>query len=187
MFIGFKSSYIFIHILEMLMFLQAYLSAFLIYCRRKGTDLHGRYRGPGVGRIRSDMSRIRSAVVMATSIALSALILTASAQADAIDGFWQHPDDPVWIEVNVVNGTGVALRNDDQPETVGFHVVRGLIEGEKAGSWKGEVYVPQLDSYKNVTITVPNEQTLRMTVKFGFIRRSVEWSRVDSIEAAAEE
>ena len=50
-------------------------------------------------------------------------------------------------------------------------------------AWKGEVYVPQFDSYKNVTITMPDEQTLKMTVKFGFIRRSVEWSRVDSIEA----
>ena len=79
------------------------------------------------------------------------------------------------------------MRNDDQPETVGFHVVRGLVEGDKAGAWKGEVFVPQLDSYKNVMVTMPDEQTLKMTVKFGFIRRSVEWSRVDSIEAVAAE
>ena len=79
------------------------------------------------------------------------------------------------------------MRNDDQPETVGFHVVRGLVEGDKVGTWKGEVFVPQLDRYKNVTITMPDEQTLKMTVKFGFIRRSVAWSRVDSIEAVAAE
>ncbi len=130
---------------------------------------------------------IRSALTSVGYSIFASLIFTASAQASEVDGLWQHPDDPVWIEVNVVNGTGVAMRNDDQPETVGFHVVRSLIEDDKAGSWKGEVFVPQLDSYKNVTITIPDEQTLRMTVKFGFIRRSVEWSRVDSIEAAVSE
>ena len=169
------------------MFLQACLSVFLICCRRKVTDLKGQYRSHAVGRIRSGMNRIRSAAVVAASIALSSLIFTASAHTSAIDGFWQHPDDPVWIEVNVAAGTGVAVRNDEQPETVGFHVVKGLIAGDKAGAWEGEVFVPQLNKYKNVGITLPDEQTLRMTVKFGFISRSVEWSRVDSIEAAAEE
>lgn len=131
--------------------------------------------------------RVELTLLLAT---LFNVLITSGARADSrtqLDGYWQHPDDPVWIEVNVVNGTGVAMRNDDQPETVGFHVVRSLIEDDKAGSWKGEVFVPQLDSYKNVTITIPDEQTLRMTVKFGFIRRSVEWSRVDSIEAAVSE
>ena len=144
--------------------------------------MHGRYRGPGVGRIGIDMSRIRSAAVVATSLAFSPLIFTASARAAEIDGFWQHPDDPVWIEIKVTAGTGVAIRNDEQPETVGFHVVKGLIAGDKAGAWEGEVFVPQLDKYKNVGITFPDEQTLRMTVKFGFIRRSVEWSRVGSVD-----
>ena len=133
------------------------------------------------------MPTARVELIFLLAILLSVLI-TSDARADGhteLDGYWQHPDDPVWIEVNVANGTGVAMRNDDQPETVGFHVVRGLVEGDKTGNWKGEVFVPQLDSYKNVIITMPDEETLRMTVKFGFIRRSVVWSRVDSIEAAA--
>ena len=133
------------------------------------------------------MPTARVELIFLLAILLSVLI-TSDARADRhteLDGYWQHPDDPVWIEVNVANGTGVAMRNDDQPETVGFHVVRGLVEGDKTGNWKGEVFVPQLDSYKNVIITMPDEETLRMTVKFGFIRRSVVWSRVDSIEAAA--
>lgn len=175
MFIGYKSPYIFVRILEMLMFLQACLSAFLTCGRRKVTDMNGRYRGGGI-------SRIRITVVITASSLLSFLIFTASAQASAIDGFWQHPDDPVWIEIKVAAGTGVAIRNDEQPETVGFHVVKDLIASGKAGAWEGEVFVPQLDKYKNVGITLPDEQTLRMTVKFGFIRRSVEWSRVGSVD-----
>lgn len=127
----------------------------------------------------------RLAITLLLATLLSVLI-SSGVRADGrseLDGYWQHPDDPVWIEINVASKTGVAMRNDDQPDTVGFHVVRGLVESDKTGSWKGEVYVPQLDSYKNVSITMPEEQTLRMTVKFGFIRRSVEWSRVDSIGA----
>ena len=136
------------------------------------------------------LPNLRRAFVLALLLISSTLLPISSANSDEdtpLDGYWQHPDDPVWIEVNVANGIGVAMRNDDQPETVGFHVVRGLVEGDKAGAWKGEVFVPQLDSYKNVTVTMPDEQTLKMTVKFGFIRRSVAWSRVDSIEAGAAE
>ena len=133
----------------------------------------------------TQLSKGRLAITLLLATLLSVLI-TSGVRADGrweLDGYWQHPDDPVWIEVNVASKTGVAMRNDDQPDTVGFHVVRGLVESDKTGSWKGEVYVPQLDSYKNVSITMPEEQTLQMTVKFGFIRRSVEWSRVDSIGA----
>ena len=133
----------------------------------------------------TQLSKVRLAITLLLATLLSVLI-TSGVRADGrseLDGYWQHPDDPVWIEINVASKTGVAMRNDDQPDTVGFHVVRGLVESDKTGSWKGEVYVPQLDSYKNVSITMPEEQTLQMTVKFGFIRRSVEWSRVDSIGA----
>lgn len=133
----------------------------------------------------TQLSKGRLTITLLLATLLSVLI-SSGVRADGrseLDGYWQHPDDPVWIEINVASKTGVAMRNDDQPDTVGFHVVRGLVESDKTGSWKGEVYVPQLDSYKNVSITMPEEQTLRMTVKFGFIRRSVEWSRVDSIGA----
>lgn len=140
--------------------------------------------------LRSYLKQIPTARVELISLLaiLLSVLITSDARAHGrteLDGYWQHPDDPVWIEVNVADGTGVAMRNDDQPETVGFQVVRGLVEGDKTGNWKGEVFVPQLDSYKNVIITMPDEETLQMTVKFGFIRRSVVWSRVDSIEAAA--
>lgn len=125
-------------------------------------------------------------VVRALALLL-VFVIAPSVQASLADGLWRHPEDPVWIEVNTAAGIGVAIRNDDQPETVGFQVVRGLVEGDKAGTWKGEVFVPQLDSYKSVSITLPDEQTLRMTVKFGFLRRSVVWSRVDSIETAGDQ
>ena len=101
-------------------------------------------------------------------------------QVSPLDGQWQHSEDPAWIEINVEDGRGVAVRNDDQPDTVGFSVVRDLTMSDESGVWQGQVFVPQLDRYKAVRVTLPDEQTLRMTVKFGFLRRSVDWSRADS-------
>lgn len=105
-----------------------------------------------------------------------------AAKALPLDGIWQHPDDPVWIEVSTLDGVGIAIRNDDQPDTVGFHVLKDLAASDKSEVWQGQVFVPQLDRYKAVSITLPDDQTLRMTVKFGFIRRSVAWSRIQPAE-----
>lgn len=130
----------------------------------------------------TNIKRFECSCRLVAGALLSFFILTAAVHASGVDGVWQHPDDPVWIEVNLEAGTGIARRNDDQPETVGFHVVKGLAASNNLGAWQGEVFVPQIDGYKAVLITLPDEQTLRMTVKFGFIRRSVEWSRVEAFE-----
>jgi len=38
--------------------------------------------------------------------------------AEDVAGFWAHPEMPVWIDVSLVGGTGVAVRNDDRPDRV---------------------------------------------------------------------
>lgn len=101
--------------------------------------------------------------------------------ASNLDGFWQHPKDPVWLEVNEAMGTGIAVRNDDDPSSVGFTVLKEIVTAPKEEQWSGQVYVPQLGDYKRVIVTLPNTSTLKMKVKIGFISRSVEWTRVDSV------
>ena len=101
--------------------------------------------------------------------------------ASDLDGFWQHPNDPVWLEVNEAMGTGIAVRNDDDPSSVGFAVLKEVVTGPKEEQWSGQVYVPQLGDYKRVIVTLPNTSTLKMKVKIGFISRSVEWTRVASV------
>ena len=101
--------------------------------------------------------------------------------ASNLSGFWQHPKDPVWLDVNEALGTGIAVRNDDDPSSVGFAVLREVVAGPKQGQWSGQVYVPQLDAYKPVTVTLPDANTLKMKVKIGFINRSVEWTKVASV------
>jgi hypothetical protein len=101
--------------------------------------------------------------------------------ASNLSGFWQHPKDPVWLDVNEALGTGIAVRNDDDPSSVGFAVLKEVVGGPKQGQWSGQVYVPQLDAYKPVTMTLPDANTLKMKVKIGFINRSVEWTKVASV------
>ena len=113
---------------------------------------------------------------------LLVLLLTSNVSLAAdISGFWQHPKDPVWIEVSATEGVGIALRNDDDPATVGFEVLKEMTAGAKEGVWVGEVFVPQLGGYKRVEVTLPSNDTLKMKVKIGFLSRSLEWSRVASV------
>ena len=112
--------------------------------------------------------------------ALLSFVCNVSAASD-LNGFWQHPKDPVWLEVNEAMGTGIAVRNDDDPSSAGFAVLKEFVRGPKEGQWSGQVYVPQLGDYKRVTVTLPNASTLKMKVKIGFISRSVEWTKVASL------
>ena len=112
----------------------------------------------------------------------AALVLVCNVcAASDLSGFWQHPRDPVWLDVNEALGIGIAVRNDNDPSSVGFAVLRGVVAGPKSGQWSGEVYVPQLGDYKQVTVTLPDENTLKMKVKIGLISRSVEWAKVASV------
>ena len=96
---------------------------------------------------------------------LLVLLLTSNVSLAAdISGFWQHPKDPVWIEVSATEGVGIALRNDDDPSSVGFEVLKGVTAGAKEGVWS-EVFVPQLGDYKRVEVSLPNDDTLKMKGK----------------------
>ena len=119
---------------------------------------------------------------MLKSIVAAALVFVCGVSAAGdLNGFWQHPKDPVWLDVSEAMGTGIAVRNDDDPSTVGFAVLKEVVKGPKEGQWLGQVYVPQLGDYKRVIVTLPDANTLKMKVKIGFISRSVEWTKVASV------
>jgi uncharacterized protein (DUF2147 family) len=119
---------------------------------------------------------------MLRSVVTATLVFACNVSAASnLSGFWQHPKDPVWLDVNETLGTGIAVRNDDDPSSVGFAVLKEVVAGPKRGQWSGQVYVPQLDAYKPVTVTLPDANTLKMKVKIGFINRSVEWTKVTSV------
>ena len=114
-------------------------------------------------------------------VAAAILFICNVTAASDLNGFWQHPKDLVWLEVNEAMGSGIAVRNDDDPSSVGFAVLKEVVTCPKEQQWSGQVYVPQLGDYKRVIVTLPDATTLKMKVKIGFISRSVEWTKVVSV------
>ena len=116
-----------------------------------------------------------------SAVAATFLLICNVCAASDLSGFWQHPKDPVWLDINESLGTGIAVRNDDDPSSVGFAVLKEVVAGPKQGQWSAQVYVPQLGAYKQATVTLPDANTLKMKVKIGLISRSVEWAKVASV------
>ena len=112
---------------------------------------------------------------------LTLLLISSLCSAEGISGIWQHPKDPVWIEVTATAGQGLAVRNDSDPSSIGFAVLKEVSAGDQKDRWTGQVFVPQLGDYKRVELSLPTADTLKMQVKIGFLRRSLEWTRVSEV------
>ena len=116
---------------------------------------------------------------------VSALISTPSHAGSGLSGYWQHESAPIWIEMQPDAGQGVVLRHDEKPDRVGFFVVTDLIASDEPGEWSAKVFAAQLGEYRNATITLLRDDLMAFTVKVGFVRRTVEWSRVPEVPSAA--
>ncbi|ARN75184.1 DUF2147 domain-containing protein [Oceanicoccus sagamiensis] len=117
-------------------------------------------------------------------VALLSLVaaLTASAQeASPLEGLWQHPDQPVIIEMQPVGELmeGKVHSNSDKPESVGKTIFRELRYDKKEQCWQGWVYVKRLDEEKATCLSLDNPNRFRMTVKVGFFSKTVKWQRVE--------
>ena len=117
---------------------------------------------------------------------LTFLMISSLCSAEGISGFWQHPKDPVWIEVISTEGHGLAVRNDNDPSSIGFAVLKEVTAGDQEGRWTGQVFVPQLGGYKRVELSLPTADTLKMKVKIGFLTRSLEWARASEVPETPE-
>jgi hypothetical protein len=125
---------------------------------------------------------------MKTTIALAAaaLLVTPPALAEAIDGVWKNMQLPVWIEVDTAEGTGTVVRNDQEPDLLGFSLLKNIVASDKdEGGWRAEVYARKLEEYKNADITLPDMDTMRLKVKVGFVSRTVDWRRAPDAEVTA--
>jgi uncharacterized protein (DUF2147 family) len=80
-------------------------------------------------------------------------------------------------------GVAIMVRNDNRPDRVGFQVVTDLVATDKPNQWSGQVFAAKLGEYRDATITLKNDDRMAFTVKVGFMRRTVEWQRVDAVPA----
>ena len=100
---------------------------------------------------------------------------------EALAGFWQHESDPIWLAMQPDEGVAIMVRNDNRPDRVGFQVVTDLVATDKPNQWSGQVFAAKLGEYRDATITLKNDDRMAFTVKVGFMRRTVEWQRVDAV------
>ena len=87
--------------------------------------------------------------MLKATLPLTLLLISSLCSAEGISGIWQHPKDPVWIEVTATAGHGLAVRNDSDPSSIGFAVLKEVTVGEQKRSldWPG-IRPPQLGDYK---------------------------------------
>lgn len=120
------------------------------------------------------------------ALLLLAMFAAPLAFAGDISGFWKHAEEPGWIEIRLDEGKGTVVRNDQFPERVGREIVKGLqADASEENLWRGQVYAEKLGEYKDAAISLPEPNRMQFKVKVGFMSRTVDWMRVDTIPAAA--
>ena len=129
------------------------------------------------------MTRLLPKLVL---LMLSAMVAMPGNAAIELAGYWQHESEPVWIEMRPETGEGVMLRNDSRPDRVGFLVVTDLEASDDPKAWAAQVFAARLGEYRKAQITLTDENRMIFSVKVGFMRRSVEWTRVPEVPAEAD-
>ena len=131
------------------------------------------------------MIRFTRSVFVVLLIA-GAMISKPSYASSGLSGYWRHESEPIWIEMQPDEGKGVMLRNDNRPDRAGFLVVTDLEASDDPNEWSAQVFAAQLGEYRNATITLESDDLMAFTVKVGFIRRTVEWTRVKEVPPASD-
>ena len=101
-----------------------------------------------------------------------------------IAGVWKHAKTPVWLEILPHKGSAIVVRNDQHPNRVGREVLKTIkADSRQQNLWQALFYIEKLGEYKRVKIALPEADRMLITGKVGFISRSVEWVRADSLPA----
>jgi uncharacterized protein (DUF2147 family) len=110
------------------------------------------------------------------------LMHAAASSADDLVGFWQHTEQPAWIEVRFDSGQGegTVVRNDVYPERVGTVLLKDLVAA-KDKQWQGEVYAEKFGEYKQARISLSKPDVMSIKVKVGFMSRTIEMRRVSEL------
>ena len=116
------------------------------------------------------------------TLLIAALLMMPQAFAGDISGYWKLTSEPGWIEINLKQGKGVVARNDKFPERVGREFLKNLVARDsEEGPWQGQIFIERLGEYKDAEISMAKPDRLNIKVKLGFMSRTLEWHRVDTV------
>jgi hypothetical protein len=113
------------------------------------------------------------------------LPLSSSVVAEVLDGLWRLEDKPVWI--TIASGAGLVSYSKDDPAAQGKALLRNLSATNVDNRWQGQIYVKQLKAYRDADIILTSLDSMEITVKVGFMRRTVNWQRSAEIPKLIEE
>ena len=146
------------------------------------------------------MRSVKTAFVVLAALAGLSTALPASAQdAPFTYGVWRNPKNSVHVEIkpcgggracgNVVWATDEAqadAKKGGTPNLVGLQLLRDF-QLQKNGSWKGKVFVPDLNMTLTGTADFPNATTMKAKgcLIGGFLCKAQTWRRVDAVTANA--
>lgn len=123
-------------------------------------------------------------ILLKSAFFVGALLFTPLAVSGDISGFWKHVKAPVWIDIQLEEGSGTVVRNDKFPDRVGRKILNNLqADKSKKDLWHGVIYVEKLGEYKDVEISLPEADQMLIKGRVGFISRTVEWVCVDEMPA----
>ncbi|MGB1402857.1 MAG: hypothetical protein ACPH3I_04505 [Porticoccaceae bacterium] len=113
---------------------------------------------------------------MLKTVLLSLLfVLNSAVAAASLDGHWRLSDKPVWMTIE--SEVGLVAYSKDDPDARGKILLRNLSASDVDNRWQGQIYVRQLKAYRDADIVLTSTNSMEITVKVGFISRTVNWQR----------
>jgi len=136
-----------------------------------------------------------SVVALTAAIGLSAALPAAAADQPFTYGVWRNPKNSVHVEIKPCGGGKACgyvvwanqeakddAKKGGTPDLVGLQLLRDF-QLQKNGSWKGKVFVPDLNMNFNGTADFPDATTMKAKgcLIGGFLCKSQTWRRVDEV------
>jgi uncharacterized protein (DUF2147 family) len=136
---------------------------------------------------------MKSFLVVLTAAMGLAAVAPAYAQSTFTYGVWRNPKNSVHVEIKPCGGgraCGVVIwanadavadaRKGGTPNLVGLQLLRDFAL-QKSGSWKGKVFVPDLNMTLSGTADFPDATTMKAKGCLLLFCKSQTWRRVDVV------
>lgn len=113
----------------------------------------------------------------------SLVVFSQATVADSLDGLWSLTDKPVYMSIQ--SPVGLVAYSQKDPDAVGKTLLRNLVADDRPNTWQGEIYVRQLKRFEDAQISLISVDSMKITVKLGFISKTLYWERSAQVPESA--
>ena len=113
----------------------------------------------------------------------SLVVFSHATVADSLDGLWSLTDRPVYMSIQ--SPVGLVAYSQKDPDAVGKTLLRNLVADDRPNTWQGEIYVRQLKRFEDAQISLISVDSMKITVKLGFISKTLYWERSAQVPESA--